>query len=147
MRTNPSGGLEGGEEALEAGEDAGGVAELAFPDDGHVPAAAAEAAQVLAVVRDIPREFLRPEFPVGLGGGGDFTVLVPVPETAVDEDDGAVFGQDDVGLAGEVLHLEPEAVAGAVQQTADLPLRAGVLAPDLRHVPAALGFGKSIHRG
>ena len=103
-----------GEEALEEGEDAGGVAELAFPDDDDAPAAASETAQVPPVVRDVPREFVGPELPVGLGGGGDFTVLVPVPETAVDEDDGAVFGQDDVGLAGEVLHVEPEAAAGAV---------------------------------
>jgi hypothetical protein len=29
------------------------------------------------------------------------TVFMPMPETAVDEDDGVVFRQDEVGLAGE----------------------------------------------
>ena len=71
---------------------------------------------MLAVVRDVPRELVGPEFPVALGGGRHLAVFVPVPETSVDENDGAVFGQYDVGLAGEVRNVEPEAVAGAVQQ-------------------------------
>ena len=66
------------------GLDPGGVPELAFPDDQNLPAQAAEAADVLPVVRDIPRELLRPESPVALGGGGTLATLVPVPETAMD---------------------------------------------------------------
>ena len=131
----------------EAGEDVVRVLELAFPHHQHLPTQAAQLAQVLSVVRDIPREFVGPEFPVGLGDGGHFAVPVPVPETAVDKDHSMIFGQDNVRLAGEVLHVEPEAVARAVKQAADGPLRAGVLAPDLRHVPAAFGFRKSIHHG
>lgn len=46
------------------------VFQLAFPDDDHPPAQAAEFSGVLLVVADIPREFLHPELPVGLGGGG-----------------------------------------------------------------------------
>ena len=46
-----------------------GVLELALPDDQHAPAPAAQLAGVLLVVRDIPRELVRPELPVVLGGG------------------------------------------------------------------------------
>lgn len=72
----------------------------AFPDDDHPPAQAAEAADVPAVVGHVPREFFGPKLPVGLGGGGALATLVPVPETAVDEDHGPVARQDDVRLAG-----------------------------------------------
>ena len=52
---------------------------MAFPDDSHAPAEAAEAAEMLAVVRDVPRELVGPEFPVALGGGRHLAVFVPVP--------------------------------------------------------------------
>lgn len=37
----------------------------------------------------------------GFRKAGLRAVVMPVPEAAVDEDYGAVFGQDDVGPAGE----------------------------------------------
>lgn len=120
------------------------MVELAFPDNDHAPAQTAKLTGVLPVIRDVPRKFVRPDFLVGLGGGRAFASLVPVPEAPVDEDHGAISGQYDVRLAREVSHMEPESVAGAVQQAADGPLRAGVLAPNLRHVAAALGFGQRI---
>lgn len=43
--------------------------------------------------------------------------------------------------------MQPEAVPRAVKQAANHPLRAGVLAPNLRHVPAARGFGKGVRHG
>lgn len=117
---------------------------LAFPDNDHAPAQTTEPASVLSVVRDVPHKFVRPDVLVGLGGARPFASHVPVPETPVDENHGTVSGQNNVRLAGQVSHMEPEAVAGAVQQAADGPLRAGVLAPNLRHVAAALGFGQRI---
>ena len=121
--------------------------ELAFPDDQDLPAPAAQPADMLPVVRHVPGKFVRPELPVALGGGGALAALVPVPEAAMHEHHRAMPGQHDIRLAGEVRSLEPEAVASAVQQAADLTLRAGILAPDLRHVPAALGLGKGVRHG
>lgn len=43
--------------------------QLAFPDDDHPPAQAAEAADVPAVVGHVPREFFGPVLLVALGGG------------------------------------------------------------------------------
>ena len=119
--------------------------ELAFPDDQDLPAHAAQPADMLPVVRHVPRKFVRPELPVALRGGGALAALVPVPEAAMHEHHRPVPRQHDVGLTGEVLHVEPEPVPRAVQQTADLPLRAGVLAPDLRHYSATCSYGQCVH--
>ena len=37
--------------------------------------------------------------------------LMPMPEAAVDEDDGVVFRQDDVGFAGEVFDVKTKTIA------------------------------------
>lgn len=56
-----------------------------------------------------------------------------MPEAAVDEDDGAVPRQHDVGRSGEVADMESEAIPGAVEHGANRQFRAGILAPDLGH--------------
>ena len=67
-----------------------------------------------------------------------------VPEAAVDEDDGAVLGQDEVGGAGETLVIEPVPVALVPQCVPDSPLRTGVLGVDLRHYLVSLLWGHSV---
>ncbi len=64
-----------------------------------------------------------------------------VPEAAVHKDDALVFRQHDVRSAGEsavVGGVDGEAVAGAVQQAAELDFGLGVPALDPSHVPGAL---------
>lgn len=51
------------------------LVQLAFPDDDHPPAQAAEAADVPAVVGHVPREFFGPVLPVGLGGGREMGLV------------------------------------------------------------------------
>ena len=63
-----------------------------------------------------------------------------VPEAAVDEDGGFVFGEDDVGTAGEVLGVEAKAVAHAVEEGADEEFGFGVFGFDAGHVPASALF-------
>ena len=85
---------------------------------------------------------------MGFGGGGVFAAFMPVPEAAVDEDDGPVFRQHDVGFAGQVFvqrAVDGEAVAGAGEQGADQQFGLGVLALNLRHVPGALLFCEMIN--
>lgn len=59
-----------------------------------------------------------------------------VPEAAVDEDHGAVFGQANVRLARQVA-VQAIAEAASVQRLADQQFRFGVLAANTGHHPAA----------
>ncbi len=73
-----------------------------------------------------------------------------VPEAAVDEDDGAVLGEDDVGLAweGAVFRaVDGEAQAGAVEDGADGELRLGVARADAGHHVGALCRGEDVGHG
>ena len=66
-----------------------------------------------------------------------------VPEAAVDEDGGFVFGED----AGEVFGVEAEAVAHFVEEGADEEFGPGVFAFDLAHVPGTALWGEAVHNG
>lgn len=70
-----------------------------------------------------------------------FTVLVAVPEAAVDVDDGPVFGQDDVGAAGKLVierAVHGEAKPVAMEQGAQKAFGFGVLSRDPGHDPTPL---------
>ena len=71
---------------------------------------------------------------------------MPIPETAVDEDDLAPAAKDQVGRAGQVAAMQAEAVAEGVDETADDELGAGVLAADAGRAFAALAETESIHQ-
>lgn len=53
----------------------------------------------------------------------------------MDEDDGFVFGEDDVGFAGEVFAVEAEAVAHAVEGGTDDDFGFRIAVFNTRHVP------------
>lgn len=81
--------------------------------------------------------FLSPPFCACLGYSGILAILMPMPEAAMHEDDGLVFGQDDVGFAGQgfVMQFIPEALS--MEISAHEHLRLGVFAFDLTHIVAA----------
>ena len=73
-----------------------------------------------------------------------------MPEAAVDEDDGAVFRQDDVGPAGERFVLravDGEAVAEAVEHGSQGELGFGIPAADAGHDLAAFFRREDVHWG
>ena len=77
-------------------------------------------------------------------------VFMAVPEAAVDEDDGAVFRQDEVGPAGQGFvfrAVDGEAVAEAVEHRAQGQLRLGVAATDAGHDFGTLFRGEDVHGG
>ena len=79
--------------------------EFASPDGDDGPCEGVEALGVEFVAGDVAGHFLTPELFVGLGNGVLGATSVAVPEAAVDEDDGAVLGQDEVGEPGSRLSL------------------------------------------
>lgn len=79
-----------------------------------------------------------------------FAVLVAVPVAAVDEDDGLVLWEDNIGAAGELFILRSvhgEAEATAVQERSQQAFRLGVLPRDPGHDPAAFFFVEDIRHG
>ena len=88
--------------------------------------------------------FLFPERGVALGHYKVTAAFVPVPETAVDEDDGAVLAQHYVGGAGQALDIYAVAVAVGMQVAAHDHLGFGVLALDARHALVPLLFAHSV---
>ena len=88
--------------------------------------------------------FLFPERGVALGHYKVTAAFVPVPEAAVDEDDGAVLAQHYVGGAGQALDIYAVAVAVGMQVTAHNLLGLGVLALDARHALVPLFFCHSV---
>lgn len=76
------------------------------------------------------------------------TVFVAMPEAPVNEDDGAVFWQDEIGLAGELLifrAVDGEAVPEVVEHRAQGQLRLGVATPDAGHDLRALFRVEDVH--
>ena len=63
-------------------------------------------------------------------------VLMPMPEAAVDEDDGAVFRQDEIGFTGEgfvARAVDREAIAEAVEHRTQRQFGFRVPTADARH--------------
>ena len=88
--------------------------------------------------------FLFPERGVALGHYKVTATFVAVPETAVDEYDGAVLAQYYVGGAGQAFDIYAVTVAVGVQVTAHNQLGLGVLALDERHALVPLFFCHSV---
>jgi len=109
--------------------------ELAFPNGDDFPAELFEVAGVVFIVGDVALKLLFPEGLVAFWSRGVFAAFVPVPETAVDKDDGFILWQNNVRLAGEAFDILPEAVSGAVQQRADENFRLRILPANPRHIP------------
>ena len=70
-----------------------------------------------------------------------------MPETAMNKNCGIVFRENKVGLARQagMMNAKPETLF--MQAASDNELRAGVLAPDLRHHVAALFGGYNVSHG
>ena len=126
----------------------GGVAvlwfELTLPNDDCVPAEVTQLNAFFNVALFVALYLLYPELGVAFGHDKVAATFVSVPEAAVDEDDGAVFAQDNVGGAWQALDIYAVAVAMGVQVTAHNYLGLGVLALDACHAPMPLFLSHSV---
>jgi hypothetical protein len=115
-----------------------------------VPTEVAEGVFVAEVAGLVAFDLRLPEGAAGFRETEGMAVFMAVPETAVDEDDGAVFRQDEVGSAGEGFvfrAVDGEAVAEAVEHRAQGQLRLGVAAADAGHDLGAFFGGEDVHGG
>ena len=72
-----------------------GAVEFLSPDHDHVPAGFPQNAVILRVSGFVCADLVLPEFDIRFRHAEFAAAVVPVPETAVDEDHGAVFPQND----------------------------------------------------
>ena len=118
---------------------------FALPNDQHVPTKLMQRRYLPMITGDVLLEFLIPEGSAGLRSGRPTTALVPVPETAVNEDRLSAGGETDVGGAGKISPMESIAVSETVKQFPNGHFRLGVLRTDTRHEGAA--FRRRLHLG
>lgn len=89
-----------------------------LPDGDDMPTELAECVFKTEVAGAVAFDLVPPPFSPALGNAEEGTMLLPVPETAVDEDDAAVLRQDEVGFSGQGAverAVHGEAVAEAVE--------------------------------
>ena len=124
-----------------------GLLQLTFPDDDDEPALGLQLPPDLLVPLLVARDLGLPEIRVGPGDRVVFAILVAVPETAVDEDGRAVFGEDDIGGAGQLMDVEPISESLLPESASQNYLRASVICPIMRHAFKALRVCHSVRHG
>src|ERR1043165_2660520 len=92
------------------------------------------------IARGIAFKFRQPPYTSIRWRGAVFTAAVSMPKAAVNEDDGLVFRENDVGASGEFFSVQTKTVAEPMQQRANAFLGRGVLAPNAAHVPGTSLF-------
>ena len=112
-----------------------------------MPAEAAQLDAFFDVALFVAFYFLFPEWGVALGHYKVLASFVAVPEASVDEYDGAVFVQYNIGCAGQAFDIYAVTVAVGMEVTAHKHLGLGVLALDACHAPVPLFYGHSVCHG
>ena len=136
----------GGQFCFDSGDGDGEVllGEFTFPDGDDGPGEGVEALGIEFVAGDGAGHFPLPEVGVAFRDDIFGAAAVAVPEAAVDEDDGSILGQDEVGGTGQASVVEPVAIAPAPKFIPDGPLGGRVLRADAGHAVVPLGGGQSV---
>jgi hypothetical protein len=79
-----------------------------------------------------------------LGRIGEPAAWVAMPETAMNQDDQSSTGENDVGSAGKIAPMKPEANSKPVQDSADGDFRSRILRPNPGHHSASFGRNRAI---
>ena len=119
--------------------------DFAFPDDNDMPAGLLQRGLFFFITFNVALEFFRPEFHVRFGHRGDFAAFMAMPEAAVDENHRMPFGQNDVGMAGQLWGVEAVAEAQHVQMMTHEQFRLRVFRADFAHGFAAFFWRDGIH--
>ena len=121
-----------------------GFIQLAFPDDDDGPAFGLQLAPDFLVPLLVAGDFRLPKLSVGFRDVGVLAVFVAMPEAAVDEDDGAVLGEDDIRFAGQFLVVYPIAESLVPKGMTQLQLRLCGGGVDGGHVAMALVWSEDV---
>lgn len=114
--------------------------QIAFPYGQNPPTGLLQLRLLFQVTLDRSAELFLPELRAGLRRGRIGASFMPMPEAAMDEDDGPVLRENDVRFPRQVRNMQLETEAFPVEQAAQHQFRFCVLTPDTGHVPAAAFF-------
>ena len=81
------------------------IRKFAFPNNHNIPTEYAKALLVRSVTFDVSGKLHFPELRIALGNIAKCAALMPVPETAMDEDGGPISRKNNVRPAGEILAM------------------------------------------
>lgn len=114
------------------------VLRFALPN-GHDPPTQSTEQRLVALIADyVAVELGLPVLHPRLRIRGVLAARVPMPETPVDHDDGAVSWKDDVGTTREVLSVKAKTKTESVSDSANHQFWRGVPTTDARHDLAPL---------
>ena len=102
------------------------ILQLTFPNHQHAPSVAPKPPKVPPVAGRIAQPLFLPVRGVGLWRNPRVAAGVHVPKAAMHIDDFAKPGKNDVGCAGKIAAMKPEAIAEAMHQSPDDHFRLGV---------------------
>ena len=110
-----------------------------------MPAGLLQGGLLFFVAGDVAFELFGPKFHVGFWHRGDFAAFVSMPKATVYEDHRMPFGQNDVGMAGQLWGVEAVAEAQHVQMMTHEQFRLRVFRADFAHGFAAFFWRDGIH--
>lgn len=120
--------------------------DAALPNYCDVPACFGKRERYPCVTVDVPVDFVGPESSIRFGTSS-FPTLVSVPETAMHENCGSIFREDDVGFAGEIASMKSKPEPGPVQGATNDQLWLRIFCTDARHqLRSRLGGHRIGHR-
>lgn len=118
--------------------------QLAFPHRDAVPAHSGESALLLLVTRLVALYLGLPEPSVCLWDDEVSATVMPMPETAIDEDTCAILAENNVGMTGQARVVQSVTEPTAEQILPHQQLRLGALTPYRSHATMPLLFGHSV---
>lgn len=113
-----------------------------LPNNGYSPSHVQERSHASGVSLNVCGELRLPEFRTGRWSGGKATILMPMPEAPMHEDNGMVLCEDEVRLAWKLRAMKAVSQPGGMQLPSQQQLGLSVLAANARHHSRA---GLGIH--
>jgi len=117
---------------------------LAFPDRDHAPTETAQGGGMPLVAGGVAFEFFAPPRAAGFWNACGCAVSVEMPEAPVHKNTNTQTRENDVGIAGKIAAVKPEAVSHRMQHAANDQLGLGILPANPAHQATALLWTQSV---
>ena len=118
------------------------ILQSTLPNNGYSPSHVQERSHASGVSLDVCGELRFPEFRTGRWSGGKSTILMPMPEATMHENNRMVLCEDEIWFARKLRTMKPVSQPCGMQRASQQQLGLCVLASNARHHSRA---GLGIH--